>query len=55
MQYAEAAVTAILIETKSVENCVYNLAVMGSRKAELAQNDTSPWVAVVQTQVVVEN
>ena len=55
MQYAEAAVTAILIDTKSVENGVYNLAVMGSRKAELAQNDTSPWVAVVQTQVVVEN
>lgn len=55
MQYAETTETEILIDTKSVENGIYSLAVMGSRKAELAQNDTSPWVAVVQTQVVVEN
>lgn len=55
MQYAETTETEILIDTKSVENGIYSLAVMGSRKAELTQNDTSPWVAVVQTQVVVEN
>ncbi len=55
MQYAETTETEILIDTKSVENGIYSLAVMGSRKPELTQNDSSPWVAVVQTQVVVEN
>ena len=55
MQYAEATEAEVLIDTKKVENGVYDLAVMGSRRAELTQNDTSPWVAVVQTQVIVEN
>ena len=55
MQYAETTEAEVLIDTKKVENGVYDLAVMGSRRAELTQNDTSPWVAVVQTQVIVEN
>ena len=55
MQYAETTEAEILIDTKNVENGVYDLAVMGSRRAELTQNDTSPWVATVQTQVIVEN
>ncbi len=55
MQYAEITETDVLIDTKGVENGIYGLAVMGAKKKELAQNDTSPWVAVVQTQVIVEN
>jgi putative hemolysin len=53
-QLAEPTATEILLDTSKVENGVYNIAVT-AKKPEDIKDEKMPWLAVVQTQVAVEN
>lgn len=52
MQMSDPKPQELFFDTKKVENGIYNIAIGVSTKEEIAN---SPWIALVQMQVIVEN
>jgi len=55
IQVAEPSDNEVLIDTTGVENGVYNLGITAEKPEALKGEGESPWLAVVQTQVIVGN
>ncbi|MFH1249332.1 MAG: hypothetical protein V1660_04235 [archaeon] len=55
IELVEPSITPVFLDTLKVKNGMYTLAVNSAKKSNINPKDTSPWIATVQTEVIVQN